>query len=76
MIDSIDGGILHMLSPGINPTILSRFKTSQLTANQSPSHKESTMLSSSSTTSIVFLLKSLPTSTSSTRIPLSLFYYI
>ena len=46
MIDSIDGGILHMLSPGINHTILSRFKTSQLTANQSPSHKESTMLSS------------------------------
>lgn len=40
------GSILHMLSPAVNSTITSRIRTSQKTAMQAPSHRESNCISS------------------------------
>ena len=38
---TVDGGVLHMLSPALSPSILSHVRTSALTALQAPSHQES-----------------------------------
>lgn len=45
-ISSVDGGILHMLSPSFDSAMISQIKTSQKTAIQAPTYRESDFISS------------------------------